>query len=121
MLETILLQTQTGSQGGSSLMSLIFMIGIFVVFYFFMIRPQQKRQKEQMKFRDSVKRGDKIVTIGGVHGKIVEVGKDTVVLEIDRGVKITLEKNAISMEGSKRYENDNAKNVAKVEENVENA
>ncbi|PKQ70153.1 preprotein translocase subunit YajC [Raineya orbicola] len=119
MLETLFLQSQTGSQGGSSAMSLIFMVGIFAVFYFFMIRPQQKRQKEQMKFRDAVKRGDKIVTIGGLHGKIAEVNKDTIVLEIDRGVKVTLEKNAISMEGTKRYESDNAKNVSKSEEVAE--
>lgn len=120
MLATLFLQAPNNAQG-SSLMSLIFMVGIFAVFYFFMIRPQQKRQKEQMKFRDSVKKGDRIVTIGGIHGKIVEVHKDTIVLEIDRGVKIILEKNAISMEGSKRYETENAKNTVKTEEPVVNS
>lgn len=113
MFQIVFLQNTTG-QGGNSMMSLVFMVGIFAVFYFLMIRPQQRKQKEQVKFRDSVRKGDKIVTIGGIHGKITEVNKETVVLEIDKGVKITLERSAISMEGTKRYTEENTKNEQKI-------
>ena len=68
---------------------------IVVVFYFFMIRPQMKKQKELKKFRESLKAGDKVVTIGGIHGKILEI-KDTTVLVNSEGSKIRLDKSAIS-------------------------
>lgn len=74
--------------------------GIMIVFYFFMIRPQQKKQKDQKKYRDDLKPGDDVVTIGGVYGKIVQVNDDTIVLDVDRGVKLTYTKDAISMESS---------------------
>jgi preprotein translocase subunit YajC len=118
MFKTVLLQTQTNGAQGGSWMSLVFMLGIFVVFYFFMIRPQQRRQKEQIKFRDAVKKGDRIVTIGGLHGKVVEVNKDTIVLEVDKGMKLTFEKTAISMEGTKRYQGENQKNTTVVAETL---
>jgi len=66
-----------------------------VVFYFFMIRPNLKKQKEQKNFRANLKQGDKIVTIGGIHGKILEV-TDTTVLINSEGTKIRMEKSAIS-------------------------
>ena len=113
MFQIVFLQNTTG-QGGNSMMSLVFMVGIFAVFYFLMIRPQQRKQKEQVKFRDSVKKGDRVVTIGGIHGKITEVNKETIVLDVDKGVKITLERSAISLEGTKRYANENAKNEQKI-------
>jgi preprotein translocase subunit YajC len=113
MFQIVFLQNTTG-QGGNSIMSLVFMVGIFAVFYFLMIRPQQRKQKEQVKFRDSVKKGDRVVTIGGIHGKIIEVSKETIVLEVDKGVRITLERSAISMEGTKRYTDENAKNEQKI-------
>ena len=68
---------------------------IVVVFYFFMIRPQMKKQKELKKFRESLKAGDKVVTIGGIHGKILEIN-DTTVLVNSEGSKISLDKSAIS-------------------------
>lgn len=83
-----------GGEGG--LMSFLPLILIVVVFYFFMIRPQLKKQKEQKKFRESLGKGDKVVTIGGIHGKIIEVKDATVILEIANGVQITLEKTALS-------------------------
>ena len=113
MFQIVFLQNTTQGDG-NSMMSLVFMVGIFAVFYFLMIRPQQRRQKEQVKFRNSVRKGDRIITIGGIHGKITEVNKETVVLEIDKGVKITLERSAISMEGTKRYTDENAKNEQKI-------
>lgn len=72
------------------------MIGvIIVVFYFFMIRPQQKKQKAEQKMRDSLAKGDRIVTIGGIHGKIVSVDDATILIEVDNGVKLKMDKSAV--------------------------
>lgn len=68
---------------------------IFVVMFFFMIQPQRKKQKELKKFRENLKQGDKVITIGGVHGKILEV-TDTTVLVNSEGTKIRFERSAIS-------------------------
>lgn len=94
----ILLQAQ---QQGSGWTSMIFMLLIIVVFYFFMIRPQQKKAKEQKKFVDEVKVGDKVVTIGGAHGRIAELEDDTFVMEVERGGRIRFSKTAISLESTK--------------------
>ena len=82
------------------LSSFIPLILIVVVFYFFMIRPQLKKSKDQKKFRENIKAGDKIVTIGGIHGKISEVGETTFIITVEGGVKLKIEKNAISMDSS---------------------
>lgn len=72
------------------------MIGvIIVVFYFFMIRPQQKKQKAEKLMMESLQKGDRIVTIGGIHGKIVAVEGATVLIEVDNGVKLKMEKAAV--------------------------
>ncbi|RXK49886.1 preprotein translocase subunit YajC [Aquirufa rosea] len=78
--------------------------GIFVVFYFFMIRPQQKKAKEAKQFIDELKTGDKVVTIGGVHGTVVSIREKTLVVEIDpgKGVRVVFEKSAISKDASSR-------------------
>ncbi|MGC8824124.1 MAG: preprotein translocase subunit YajC [Bacteroidales bacterium] len=68
---------------------------IIVVFYFFMIRPQMKRQKELKKFREALKKGDKVITTGGIYGKIVDIEDHTVLLEVDNNVKIRVDKVAI--------------------------
>lgn len=91
---TTLLQAEA-PQGGSGIMSFLPFILIIVVFYFFMIRPQQKRQKELNKFRNELKKGDSVVTSGGVYAKVVEVKDNKVVLEIAEGVKVTFDKSAI--------------------------
>jgi len=101
MLTSILLQATDG-QGGL-IGNLILIGGIALIFYFFMIRPQQKRQKDQKSFIESVKKGDMVVTVGGIHGKVVSVEQDTFVIEVDRGAKIKLEKSSISLESSKQY------------------
>lgn len=80
---------------------MIFMLLIIVVFYFFMIRPQQKKAKEQKKFIEEVKVGDRVVTIGGAHGRIAELEDDTFVLEVERGGRIRFSKSAISLESTK--------------------
>jgi preprotein translocase subunit YajC len=68
---------------------------MLVVFYFFMIRPQMKKQKELKKFREAMKPGDKVVTIGGIHGKILEMADSTVLISSE-GTKIRIEKSAIA-------------------------
>jgi preprotein translocase subunit YajC len=72
------------------------MVLIIVVFYFFMIRPQMKKTKEAKQFRESLKKGDKIITIGGLHGKIVEVAETTFIIETEGGGKLRIEKSAVS-------------------------
>ena len=71
------------------------MILIFVVMWFFMIRPQRKQQKELQNFRDSLSKGDKVVTIGGIYGTVVEVKDESVLMEVDNGVKIRVSKQAL--------------------------
>lgn len=100
MLNYILLQAGTGIE---NYINIIFLVGIAIVIYFFMIRPQQKKQKDQKNFISSIKKGDMVVTIGGMHGKIFAVEENAVILEIDKGAKIKFEKTAISLEASKQY------------------
>lgn len=97
----ILLQAQEGS----GWTSMIFMLAIVVVFYFFMIRPQQKKAKDQKKFTEEVNKGDYIVTVGGMHGRIAEVENDTFILEVEKGGRIKFSKSAISMESTKALAN----------------
>eukprot|EP01132_Coremiostelium_polycephalum_P000092 gene92-121_t len=84
---------------------IIFLVGFVFVFYFFMIRPQQKRQKEQRSFLDSIKKGDDVVTVGGIHGKVYEINDQVIILETDnKGSKITVSRNAINIEANKRIQ-----------------
>ncbi|HEY0030909.1 MAG TPA: preprotein translocase subunit YajC [Bacteroidia bacterium] len=76
------------------------LILIIVVFYFFMIRPQLKKSKDQKKFRENIKVGDKIITIGGIHGKISDIQETTFMITVEGGVKLKIEKSAISMDAS---------------------
>lgn len=99
MNSNILLMTG-GAQGGGGIAQFIPLILIIVVFYFFMIRPQMKKAKEQKKFRENIAKGDKIVTIGGIHGKIVDVQETTFIIEVEGGHKLKIEKNAVSMDSS---------------------
>ncbi len=89
----ILLQEQ-GAQGG--LGSLLLLVGIMVIFFIFMIRPQMKKQKEEQKFREGLQKGDAVITIGGISGKIVEIkGDNTVMLEIAKDVVLKVSKSAL--------------------------
>ncbi|UOR00098.1 preprotein translocase subunit YajC [Hymenobacter sp. 5317J-9] len=88
--------------GGMDLTQLIFPVAIGLVVYFFMIRPQQKRTAEAKAFRQSLAKGSRIVTIGGLHGLVVDVTEETVVVEVDRGTKLRFDRSAIAREvGSK--------------------
>ncbi len=98
-LLSILLMTPPAGQGaggGGMASSLIFLVLIFVVFYFFFIRPQVKRQKDQKKFREALAKGDKIITIGGIHGKIVEMQEKTCTIEVEGGVRLRIEITAVA-------------------------
>lgn len=89
-------QPETAQKGGFGNYSfLIMMVLIFVVMYFFMIRPQQKKQKEINNFRNSLKKGDKVVTVGGIYGTIVEVKETSLLVEIDNNVKIRVDKGSV--------------------------
>ena len=90
-----------GGQGQGGLMSFLPLVAIIVVFYFFMIRPQMKKAKDQKKYIEALKKGDKILTIGGIYGKIVEVNEDgTMLMEVEDGTKMKISKNAVSSDAS---------------------
>ena len=74
---------------------LIMMGLIFVVMYFFMIRPQQKKQRERAKFRSSLAKGDKVVTVGGIYGVVAEIKEQYILVEVDSNVKLRIDKSAI--------------------------
>lgn len=90
----LLMATPEGQDGGG-FSSIIFLVLIIAVFYFFMIRPQMKRQKELRNFRNNIEKGDKIITSGGIYGKVTEIHDTYVFLEIDSNVKIKVDKAAI--------------------------
>lgn len=94
MFLTLLLQ----ATGGMDYMQLVFPIAIGLVVYFFMIRPQQKRASDAKAFRQSLAKGSRVVTIGGLHGLVVELTEDTVVVEVDRGTKLRFDRSAIARE-----------------------
>ena len=89
-----LLQTAAPAQG-SGLSMWIMLALIFIVMWFFMIRPQRKQQKELQAFRDGLKKGDKVVTIGGIYGTVAEIKETSVLIEVDNNVKIRVSKQAL--------------------------
>lgn len=91
----ILLQAAAAPAGQNGWSSILMIVLMFVVIYFFMIRPQQKRQKEIKKFRESIKAGDKVITAGGIYGKVKDVKETTITLEIADNVRITIDKNSV--------------------------
>jgi len=101
-ITTIILQA-----GGGGMQSLIMMGLIIVVFYFFMIRPQMKKQKEHKKYIEDLRVNDKVVTTAGIHGRIVEIGESTFILDVGSGTRIKFDKSAVSLDASK------AANIAK--------
>lgn len=97
-LLNILLQAAPAGESGGGLGNysmLIMMVALFAIMYFFMIRPQQKKQKALQEARNAIKTGDKVVTAGGIHGRVKEVKDSTFVIEIAEGVRIQVEKNSV--------------------------
>jgi preprotein translocase subunit YajC len=82
--------------GGQNYTFLLMMLAMFVVMYFFMIRPQQKKQKDQKAMVDALKAGDDVVTVGGLHGKVVSTDENTVTLSAGGGGRLTFEKSSVS-------------------------
>lgn len=95
-MNQLFLMASPEGQQGSPYSSLIFIGLIIVIFYFFMIRPQVKRQKEAKNFKENLQKGDKIITTGGLYGKIVEIQDNFALVEIDTNVKIKIDKGAIA-------------------------
>ena len=91
---TILQAAQTAQQGGGWSMWIMLAL-IFVVMWFFMIRPQRKQEKELENFRNALQKGEKGVTIGGLYGTVAEIKEDSVLIEVDNGVKIRVSKQAL--------------------------
>jgi preprotein translocase subunit YajC len=101
MLQQFILMAPQGGGQGSALTQIVPLVLIIVVFYFFMIRPQVKKAKDQKKYIEALKKGDKIITIGGIYGKIVEMREDqTVIMEVEDGTKMKISKNSISQDAS---------------------
>jgi preprotein translocase subunit YajC len=94
ILSKILLQAANPG-GGGSYMSILMIVAMIAVFYFLMIRPQQKRQKDLQKAREAMKTGDKVVTAGGIHGRIKEVTEKSMLIEIAEGVRIRVDKASV--------------------------
>lgn len=93
---TLILQAPAGQQpvgGGWSMW--VMLILIFVIMWFFMIRPQRKQQKELEKFRNALKKGDKVVTIGGIYGEVAEIKDRTVIIKVDGDTKLRVDKNSL--------------------------
>ncbi|WP_129716593.1 preprotein translocase subunit YajC [Pedobacter sp. SYP-B3415] len=96
MTAAILLQAQGGGLG-----MIVPMVLIMVVFYFFMIRPQVRKAKEHKKMIGDLKKGDKVVTTAGIHGRIVDMNETTFLLEVEGGTKIRFDKTAVSLDATK--------------------
>ena len=94
LLNSILLQTETGGPG-SGLMQILMIVALIAIFYFFMIRPQNKKQKEIRKFREGIQKGDKVITAGGIYGTVKEISETYFLLEISDGVRIRIDKGSV--------------------------
>ena len=96
VLNFILLQTSNGgTAAGTGWESFIMIVALIAIFYFFMIRPQSKKQKEIKKFREGLTVGSKVITAGGIYGKIRDIKENSFLLEISDNVKIRIDKNSV--------------------------
>lgn len=98
MMNILLMAAPEGEGGG--LTAFLPLLIVIVIFYFFMIRPQMKRQKEVRNFRENLKKGDKVLTLGGIYGKIVEIHDTTATIEIADNVRVKIEKSGIVRDNS---------------------
>jgi preprotein translocase subunit YajC len=100
------------SQEPSGWTTYAFFGAMLLVFYFFMIRPQNKKRKKLEELRSNLKKGDSVQTIGGIHGKVAEVSDTTIILQVEGGVKLKVEKTAVSLDGSTQLTDETAGNAA---------
>lgn len=91
----VYLMASSASSGQNPLVTFLPLIAVFVVFYFFMIRPQVKKQKELTTYRNSLKKGDKVITTGGIYGRVVEVKDNVVTVDAGGDVKLRIDKSAV--------------------------
>ena len=101
LLNLLLMSPPSGGSDGGGMGNLFFLGAIILVFYFFMIRPQSKKMKDQKQFKESIEKGARIVTIGGLHGKIIGVSDKYFMIESEGNVKLKIDRTAISMEMTK--------------------
>ena len=107
-----LLQAASGTASGLEAFSqFLFPLAIGLVLYFFMIRPQQKKASDAKRFRESLVKGARVVTIGGLHGQIVEISDSTVLLEVERGVRMRFDRTAVAREAGTRTSSEASANV----------
>ena len=107
MFTNLAILLQAGGENGYA--SMILFGGMILVFYLFMIRPQQTKQKKQAEFSKELKKGDQVVTAGGMHGKVVATTEHTVTLEVDKGINIKFERGSISLENTSALNSGDAK------------
>jgi preprotein translocase subunit YajC len=91
-------------QQNNNTIQILFLLGFIVISFFFFILPTQRKQKKQKDFLNQMKKGDKVVTIGGLHGKITEIDTKTVTLEVDKGFRLVFDKSSISYEATTALE-----------------
>lgn len=97
----LLMAPQGGDAGGGGASFFIFIGLFFVIIYFFMIRPQTRKAKNQRTFMENIQKGDRVVTVGGIHGKILQINDDSFLIEVDSNTKLKVEKSVVSLEFTK--------------------
>lgn len=107
MNKVFFLELSSAENSSGGIMNIIFLVAIFIIFYFFMVRPQNKKRKELQNLRDNLKKGDNVVTIGGIHGKVVEVKETTVLITVDASTKLKIDKSSISLDSSTKLNEEN--------------
>jgi len=107
MNKLFFLELSSAENSSGGMMNIIFLVAIFIIFYFFMVRPQNKKRKELQNLRDNLKKGDNVVTIGGIHGKVVEVKETTVLITVDSSTKLKIDKSSISLDSSTKLNEEN--------------
>lgn len=95
LLSILLQEPAVGAGGASAYSGILMMVVIIAIFYFFMIRPQQKKQKDIQRAREAMRVGDKVVTAGGIYGKIKDISDRYMVIEIAEGVRIRIDKTSV--------------------------
>lgn len=95
MITNLVLLQEQAQAGSAGVMNIVMIVALIAIFYFFMIRPQQKRQKEIRKFREGLNVGDRIITAGGIYGKIRGIKENALIIEIADNVKITIDKGSV--------------------------
>ncbi len=104
LLNILLMAPQGQGAQQNGWYSFLPLVLIIVVFYFFFIRPQMKRSKDLKKFKESLQKGQKIITIGGIHGRIVEIQETTFTIEVENNVRLRIEKSAVAMDNTQTIE-----------------